>query len=223
MVGELAYERRPRGHRRVVWVRAVRVGRSGVAVHRRVEDERLRPGREVVMGIEDPPRHAHLHERRPNCVSSWGKGRQLGEQPPEELRASRRSGPQPGLRMGSTARALTGDKRSRSGGPRRGRNQTGACGSHPGQELPASRAPLPGVVLFIGSFLVLRAHCRSPFSCRASGGHDWPPRDAGRLRMPGLLSQDANCLLRASRRQRGPAHCDVRDFRCSLVEPMENR
>ncbi len=52
------------------------------------------------MGIKDPSRHAHLHKRRPNCVSSWGKGWQLGEQPAEELRASRRSGPQPGLSVG---------------------------------------------------------------------------------------------------------------------------
>ena len=58
VIDALPHERRPRGHRRVIRIGPVRIRRGRVAVHARVDDQRLRAGRQLIAGVHDPARPA---------------------------------------------------------------------------------------------------------------------------------------------------------------------
>ena len=78
---------------------AVIVGLSGfvpygfaggrVAVDGRIDDQRLRPSGEVVVGVHDPARHANLDQCGPHRVGRRRERRQRREHPAEQYAAGR--------------------------------------------------------------------------------------------------------------------------------------
>ena len=137
VVGELPHERRAGRHGRVVGVGPVGIRGRGVSVDGWIDDQRLRPGAQLIARIEDPTRLADLHQRRANCVRGIRKRRQIGKDPPE-VDPARRRAVDPQVPARRYCRHITGH--DTCVGSRRGNHspgdQAGARGGHPFQELP---------------------------------------------------------------------------------------
>ena len=141
VIGELADERRPGRHRRVVRVRPVGIVRRRAAVDRRVDDERFRPGAQLVAGVHDPAGAAEVQQRGPDLVARLGKRRQSREDPPK-LNAPGRS---------SLAGACVEPRGERAGGgiggrrPRPYRSRYEPCprGANPFKNLRRDERPRP--------------------------------------------------------------------------------
>ncbi len=79
VICELPDERRARGHRRVVGVGAVRVGARRVPVDRRVDNQALLAGGEVVARVHDAARHADFQQRARTVSVAGAKGGRSGK------------------------------------------------------------------------------------------------------------------------------------------------
>jgi hypothetical protein len=76
VVGELADKGRPCGHGWVVRIASVRLASRRVAVHGRVDDEVLRAGCEIVVGVHDAALATHLEERGAHGIARIRKRRE---------------------------------------------------------------------------------------------------------------------------------------------------
>ena len=83
VIDELPHERRPGGHRRVIRIGAVRIRRRRIPVHRRIDNQRLRSGRELIAGVHDPARPTHLQQRRADPVVRLDERRSFGKTRPK--------------------------------------------------------------------------------------------------------------------------------------------
>ena len=137
VVDELAHERRPGRHHRVVRVGAIRVGGGRVPVDGRVGDQRHRPGGQVVPGVHDPPRHPDLQQGGLHLVGRLREGLQAREYPAEQARAGR--GPRTARRgsaRGASRRCRGAGTPGQQPGRRGCRRQPHTGRPQPRQELP---------------------------------------------------------------------------------------
>ena len=140
VIGELTNERRPRRHRRVIRIAPVCIRGRRVAIHRRIDDQRLRPRRQIILRVQDPALVPDLEERRPDRVIRLGKRRQIREDPPKVHARHRR----PGLTVHIAPRRNRPHVRNRRTrqfrtAPDRAGHQSCTSRSHALQELPPRR------------------------------------------------------------------------------------
>ena len=158
VIDELPHERRPRRHGRVIRIGPVRIRRGRVAVHARVDDQRLRSGRQLIPGVHDPAPLADLQQRGADGVIRLREWRQVREDP-AEVDATRRRSP---VTMRMTARTehrrhgrLGGGGREAAAGADRARYEPGPGRPQPLQEIAARRPSTTRVTVhFSASFVV---------------------------------------------------------------------
>ena len=146
------------------------------------------------MGIKDPPAMPTSISADRTASVAGAKGGNWGNSLPKSCGLAGAPGRNPGS---AWARPPTLRRETSEAAP--AVPDVVATKPAPAAAIPARNCrrvgPSPGVVVFIGGFLVLRAHCRYPFSCPPSAVMTGHLGTRGTLRMPEYLSQGANCLL----------------------------